>query len=96
MIDMSNKVESHNSLTTATKKIPGGEDMQEYLDSYKEVKAREWDMIGSNFEFVLNDIPERENAKGNGPYSLNGYSSIFIIYLNCTKFNFFSLGVTLL
>ncbi|XP_025423884.1 protein SERAC1 isoform X2 [Sipha flava] len=75
LFDMSNKVESHNSLTTATKKIPGGEDMQEYLDSYKEVKAREWDMIGSNFEFVLNDIPERENAKGNGPYSLNGSNS---------------------
>lgn len=76
MTDMSNKVESHNSLNTINQKIPGGEDMQEYLDSYKEVKAREWDMIGSNFEFVFNDIPVRENAKGNGPYSLNGYSSI--------------------
>lgn len=94
MIDMSNKVEPHNSSSTTTQKLPGGEDMQEYLNSYKEVKAREWDIIGSDFEFVLNDIPEKENVKGNGPYSLNGYSSIFILNLNCTAFNCLSLGVT--
>lgn len=69
---MNNKIESYNSSNTITQKRPIGEDMQDYLDSYKEVKAREWDMIGSEFEFVLNDIPLKENAKGNGPYSING------------------------
>lgn len=65
---MNNRIES----LTSSKKRPVGEDMQEYFDSYKEVKAREWDMIGSEFEFVLNDIPLKENLKGNGPYSING------------------------
>lgn len=74
-LDMSNKTESHNSSCTTTKKIPVSEDMQDYLESYKEVKAREWDIIGSEFEFVLNDIPQKENMKGNGPYSLNGYNA---------------------
>lgn len=69
---MSNKVESNTSSNTTAQKVPVGEDMQDYLESYKEVKAREWDMIGSEFEFVLNDIPHKENLKGNGPYSLNG------------------------
>jgi len=46
--------------------------MQDYLESYKEVKDRERDIIGSEFEFVLNDIPLKENEKGNGPYSLDG------------------------
>jgi len=69
---MSSKTESHNSPIAIAQKIPVSEDMQEYLESYKEVKAREWDIIGSEFEFVLNDIPLRENLKGNGPYSING------------------------
>lgn len=69
---MNNKVDSNTSSNITTQNIPVGEDMQDYLDSYKEVKAREWDMIGSEFEFVLNDIPHKENGKGNGPYSLNG------------------------
>lgn len=69
---MSNKTESHSSLITKIQKKPIGEDMQEYLESYKEVKAREWDIIGSEFEFVMNHIPLKENVKGNGPYSLNG------------------------
>lgn len=69
---MNNKNESHNSSYITTLKRPVGEDMQNYLDSYKEVKAREWDLTGSDFEFVLNDIPHRENLKGNGPYSLQG------------------------
>lgn len=69
---MNNKNESHNSSNTTTLKKPVGEDMQNYLDSYKEVKAREWDLIGNEFEFVLNDIPLKENSKGNGPYSLKG------------------------
>lgn len=69
---MSNKVDSNTSSNSTTQNIPVGEDMQDYLDSYKEVKAREWDMIGNGFEFVLNDIPQKENIKGNGPYSLNG------------------------
>lgn len=70
---MSNKVESpHINSNTPAPKIPVGEDMQDYLESYKEVKAREWDLIGSEFEFVLNDIPLKENAKGHGPYSVNG------------------------
>jgi len=69
---MSSKTESHNSPIATTQKIPVSEDMQDYLESYKEVKAREWDVIGSEFEFVLNDIPLRENLKGNGPYSING------------------------
>lgn len=74
---MSNKVDSNTSSNVTTQNIPPvGEDMQDYLDSYKEVKAREWDMIGSEFEFVLNDIPHEENTKGNGPYSLNGYNII--------------------
>jgi len=68
---MNNKNESHN-LNTTTLKRSVGEDMQNYLDSYKEVEAREWDTIGSEFEFVLNDIPQKENSKGNGPYSLKG------------------------
>lgn len=71
-LDMSSKTESHNSLITITQKIPVSEVMQDYLESYKEVKAREWDIIGSEFEFVLNDIPLKENIKGNGPYSING------------------------
>ncbi|KAE9537664.1 hypothetical protein AGLY_006687 [Aphis glycines] len=72
LFDMNNKNESHNSSNTTTLKKPVGEDMQNYLDSYKEVKAREWDLIGNEFEFVLNDIPLKENSKGNGPYSLKG------------------------
>ncbi|KAL4120623.1 hypothetical protein QTP88_013281 [Uroleucon formosanum] len=75
LFDMNNKNESHNSSNSATLKGPVGEDMQNYLDSYKEVKAREWDLIGSDFEFVLNDIPHKENLKGNGPYSLQGNNS---------------------
>lgn len=71
-LDMSNKTESHNSPSVTLQKKPVGEDMQDYLESYKEVKAREWDMVGSEFEFVLNDIPLKENVKGNGPYSLKG------------------------
>lgn len=69
---MSNRVDSNTSSNVTTQNIPVGEDMQDYLDSYKEVKAREWDLIGNEFEFVLNDIPQKENIKGNGPYSLNG------------------------
>lgn len=73
---MSNKSESHNtshnSLSLSSQKSPVGEDMQDYLESYKEVKAREWDMVGNEFEFVLNDIPLKENPKGVGPYSLKG------------------------
>jgi hypothetical protein len=72
IIDMNNKNESHNSSNNTILKKPVGEDMQNYLDSYKEVKAREWDLIGNEFEFVLNDIPQKENSKGNGPYSLQG------------------------
>lgn len=68
---MSSKTESH-TLNFISQKKSVGEDMQDYLESYKEVKAREWDMVGSDFEFVLNDIPLKENKKGNGPYSLNG------------------------
>lgn len=75
LFDMNNKNESHNSSNTTTLKRPVGEDMQYYLDSYKEVKAREWDLIGNEFEFVLNDIPHKENSKGNGPYSLKGNDS---------------------
>lgn len=71
IIDMSNKVDLHGVNTT----IPGRpvhEDMQDYIDIYKEVKAREWHLIGTGYEFVLNDIPIKENAKGNGIYILNG------------------------
>lgn len=75
---MNNKNESYNSSITTTKKIPVNEDMLDYLESYKEVKAREWDVIGNEFEFVLNDIPLKENVKGNGPYSLNGYDAKII------------------
>lgn len=69
---MSSKTESHNSQNITSQKKPVDEDMQDYLESYKEVKAREWDIVGSEFEFVLNDIPLKENMKGNGPYSFNG------------------------
>lgn len=69
---MNNKVEPHNSSSTSLQKKSVGEDMLDYLDSYKEVKARERDLVGSDFEFVLNDIPIKENTKGCGPYSLNG------------------------
>lgn len=69
---MNNKNESHHSSNNSAQKKPVGEDMQDYFDSYKEVKARELEMIGSEFEFVLNDIPHKENSKGSGPYSLNG------------------------
>lgn len=72
-IDMSNKTDSHSSsFNTTVQKRPVGEDMQDYIDIYKEIKAREWNLIGTEFEFVLNDIPLKENSKGNGVYSLNG------------------------
>lgn len=90
VIDMSNKIEPHNSSSTTIQKLPGGKIMQDYLDSYNEVEAREWDIVGSKFEFVLNDLPEKENSRGNGPYSLDGYSSNFIVDLNCTTFICFS------
>lgn len=69
---MSNKIEPHTLANSSTQKRPLGEDMQNYLDSYKEVKDREWDLIGNDFEFVLDDLPIKENNRGGGPYSLNG------------------------
>lgn len=74
IIDMNNKADLHGSFTSVntTPERPVHEDMQDYIDIYKEVKAREWHLIGTGFEFVLNDIPIKENAKGNGIYVLNG------------------------
>lgn len=72
-IDMSNKTDSHSSSSkTITQKRPVSAHMQDYIDIYKEAKAREWNLIGNEFEFVLNDIPLKENTKGNGVCSLNG------------------------
>ncbi|VVC24482.1 Armadillo-type fold,Armadillo-like helical,Alpha/Beta hydrolase fold [Cinara cedri] len=75
LFDMSSKTDTYSTSNTITQKRPVDENMQDYIDIYKEVKAREWNLVGKEFEFVLNDIPIKENTKGNGIYSLNGTDS---------------------
>ncbi|XP_050420372.1 protein SERAC1-like isoform X2 [Adelges cooleyi] len=65
-----NKSETPRSYTSLKKSI--GEDIQDYLENYTEVKDREWDEIGNGFEFVMNDLPINDSIKGNEPYTLDG------------------------
>lgn len=54
---------------------------QEFLkDLTYDLRKREWDRIGQDFEIILDDCPQN-SSRGNGPFSCNGYNFIFKIYL---------------
>lgn len=49
---------------------------QEFLkDLAYDLRKREWDRIGQDFEVILDDCPENTNAKAGGQFFCSGYNS---------------------
>lgn len=50
-----------------------GEQSQEFLkDLAYDLRKREWDRLGEDFEIILDDCPQNTNRKARGPYFCSG------------------------
>lgn len=56
---------------------------QEFLrDLAYDLRKREWDRLGEDYEVILDDCPENTNCKACGPYFCSGYNITFNHLLN--------------
>lgn len=47
--------------------------IQEYIEDLQMQRQLEWEQLGQDFEFVLNDVPVNTNENASGPYTCPGY-----------------------
>ena len=43
-----------------------------------DLRKREWDKVGQDFEVILDDCPQNTNTRGTGPFFCKGYDFYFV------------------